>query len=156
MSGSKENMKSRLIKDCLGIASLVIQGFFIFGTSVSGQGTCSVKTFDVSNVRGKVVSQGRLEEPVSQTKVELFKFGGHEALVQSALTDEKGFFEMNNIKKGTYRLVTWFTVRGQTFLKYDVILNVKRSQEQKTDKSVLIKLSADCFTSDATVIKGGG
>ncbi len=85
-------------------------------TSLSvAQGVCPVTDLKVGKVKGVVMSHGRVEVPIPGTKVELFKLDGNEFLVESTLTNEKGLFAINNISKGKYKLVVWFTIEGQTY-----------------------------------------
>jgi uncharacterized surface anchored protein len=114
------------------------------------QSTCPVTTLSVATVKGKVVSQGKIEVPVSGTKIELFRMND-EALVESVLTDENGFFKIANVKNGKYRLVVWFTIEGATYLKYNLILKVKKNRKEN-NQMVYIRLGMDCFSSDAKLI----
>lgn len=114
------------------------------------QSTCPVKTLNVNEVKGKVVSLGKNEVPVSGTKVELFQLND-DALVKSVLTDEKGFFKIDNVKSGKYRLLVWFTIEGETYLKYNLILKVVENQKEN-NRVVYVRLGMDCFESDAKLI----
>ena len=114
------------------------------------QGTCPITMLTVAGIKGKVVSQGINEVPVVGTKVELFRLND-DVLVESVLTDKEGFFKIKNVKNGKYRLLVWFTIKGETYLKYNVILRVAKS-EKENNQVVYIRLGIDCFDSDAKLI----
>ena len=125
----------------------------IYSLPSFAQGICPITTIKLGRIKGKVVSQGKNEVPISATKVELFNLNENKVLIDSVMTDEKGFFKFDNINKGIYGLTVWFTIKGQTYLKYDVILKVTKNQKEKeNNKMVYVRLGMDCFNSDAKLI----
>jgi hypothetical protein len=123
----------------------------IYSLPSFAQGICPITTIKLGRIKGKVVSQGRNEVPVSATKVELFNLKSNKVLIASVMTDENGFFEFDSIKKGTYGLTAWFTIKEETYLKYAVILKVTKNQKEN-NQMVYIRLGMDCFESDAKLI----
>jgi hypothetical protein len=117
------------------------------------QSICHVVNLRANRVKGRVLSQGRIEEPIRQTRVELKRLDERLSLVTSALTDDSGYFEIKNIRKGEYILVAWFTNEEQTFHKYYMGLQVMKTSDTKSKNLIEIKLGLDCFTSEAKLIK---
>ena len=133
----------------------VLFGFFsLFHSQIMAQGVCPITTLKIGELKGKVVTSGRAEdEPLAQTKVELRRLDENETLVSSAVTDEKGTFEISEIKSGKYRLVVWFILNNQLYFKYYVKLEIKdKLKKAKRKSSILIKLGIDCQSSEASLV----
>ena len=131
--------------------------FPFFPMQVSAQSVCPVTILKTPHVKGQVQSEGRSPSPIASSKVELFAVGAEEELIDTTLTNEKGLFEFRSIKKGEYRLVAWFTVEGSTYLKYEVILKVKKRRVDKRNTPVIsIRLAGDCYGSTAKLVKKFG
>ena len=120
---------------------------------------CPVITLSVNKVQGQInVPDGRKgfpDTPFAHTKVVLSKLGeAGDVLVTTAETDENGFFEMEGISKGEYRLVVHFLVNGTDIMRpFEVILKVKKSKTVKSSKYIYVSLSpASCFETIAKTI----
>lgn len=142
----------KLIRSRNNIFMLLLSSllFIVSSLSAFGQGICHVTTLRLREVTGKVVSQGKQDVPVSGTKVELFRLDD-DVLIKSVTTDEIGLFKIDNVKNGKYRLIVWFTIEGQTYLKYNLILRISKSRKT-SNRMVYVRLGWDCFKSDASLI----
>ncbi len=118
-----------------------------------GQAICPITTLKISGVKGKVLWNDKTVAPITKTKVDLKRLDGEQSLVTSTLTDENGFFEINNLKKGKYGLDVWLYVDEKPYFVYRVALKVTKSNETKVSSLIVAKLGLDCWTSEASVVK---
>lgn len=135
------------------LLSVIFAGY----ASVSVQAMCPIKTLDVKKVQGQVMEMGSdQQDPIAlpNTKVELMWLGNPDVLITTVETDDKGFFEINDIKKGKYRLVVYFIVNGKAVApKYDVILKVEKSNVSKSNQHIYISLAFDCSENIVKLVK---
>ncbi|MGD9562514.1 MAG: carboxypeptidase-like regulatory domain-containing protein [Pyrinomonadaceae bacterium] len=127
--------------------------FAFFVTGTPGQGVCPVKRLSVSEVRGNVLSAGRENPPIPNTKVELFSFGREESLVATTSTDNDGMFSFGKVPTGKYRLVVYFEVDGKEVApKYDSLLLKVKPNQRRTKKLLRIELSTNCHETQVTLV----
>ncbi len=131
-------------------------GFLVTFSSSSSyaQEMCNLVKLKVGKIKGKVVTNDDELYPFSSSQVKLFKVNNRDVLISSTITDKNGFFEIENIDKGEYRLVVWATTeKGLTLFTYDVIIRVdKNNIDKETNQLIYVKLGGDCFDSDAKLI----
>jgi hypothetical protein len=119
------------------IRLLVLFGLFLalLANTSFAQGLCDIKSFALDKIKGKVVSDGpHGYEPIDQAKVELWRVGREDdVLVVSTSSDVAGFFELNNIKRGRYRLQIskWDAGFVMNFAVVNVVKRVKKSDKGK-------------------------
>jgi hypothetical protein len=110
------------------------------------QGMCDYKEFRFETIKGRVMVKGivkpdgsSVDEPLAQAKVELWRTAGvdndneNDALIASTLSDENGYFEINNIKEGLYRLDASKLENGfvRNFVGIKILKKVKKSESGK-------------------------
>ncbi len=117
------------------------------------QAICPLTTLKTDSVRGKVLWNDKTTAPITKTKVELKRFDEEQSLVTSTLTNENGFFEIHNLKKGEYGLDVWLYVDEKSYFVYRVALKVKKSNDAKSNSLIVVKLGLDCWNSEASVMK---
>ncbi len=117
------------------------------------QGICPITTLKINRIQGKVLSNDKLQEPIRQTKVELTRLGETVSLNYSTLTNDSGYFEINNVKKGKYALGVWLTVNEKPYFNYRAAITVKKSNDSKSKDLILVNLGLDCFTSEVSISK---
>ena len=118
-----------------------------------GQAICPITTLKIGGIKGKVLWNDKTAAPITKTKVELKRLDEAQSLVTSILTDENGFFEINNLKKGKYGLDVWLYVDEKPYFVYRVALKITKSNETKSNSLLVVKLGLDCWTSEASVVK---
>jgi hypothetical protein len=140
---------------------LLLLLYFVSSAGPSlAQGICDVKSFRLDKVRGKVVSDGpKGYEPIIRAKVELWRIGGEDeddVLVASTSSDERGLFEINNMKKGLYRLEVSKWESG--FARYVAVVKVvKKVKGPESRKRLVFRLGAEvlkpCGGGDASLVR---
>lgn len=132
--------------------------YFVLAVDSSfAQAMCDIKTFRISNVKGKVVSNGpNGYEPIKQAKVELWLIGKadeDDSLTTSIVSDENGLFEMAHIKRGLYRLEASKYESG--FMRHSSAIRIVR--ESGKGKMLLVRLGVSPMgwegCGDTTLIK---
>lgn len=81
------------------------------------------------------------------------RFDERLSLIKSVLTDDSGYFEIKNIRKGNYFLVVWLTNNEATLHNYYLGLQVMKTNDIKSKNSIEINLGLDCLASEAKTIK---
>lgn len=117
------------------------------------QSMCSITTLKTNSVKGKVLWNDKPAQPIVKTKVELKRLDETQSLVSSVLTDNLGFFEIGNIKKGEYVLDTWLYVDEKPYFAYRIGLKVKKTNDTKSKSLIVVKLGLDCWNSEVSVAK---
>lgn len=118
------------------------------------QALCPIKTLKINHVSGQVHEVGDKHQPVENSRVELFKLRDPESLVRSVRTDLDGYFNIENVDSGKYRLRIHFEVNGEIVApRYDVILSVKKSPFKENYKRLAIILGADCNSSSVEIVR---
>ncbi len=147
-------IKIKLIK----IISVFLFLLIVFSAeSICGnaQDLCPLKTVKLNKIQGKIMAKGSRDKvPLPHTKIELERLGSPVVLVATVETDEEGFFEINNIKKGEYRLVVHYIYNGVVLNpKYNLILKVKKSNADKSKKFLYVELAFDCGNTTVKLVK---
>lgn len=145
---------TRFVRTYIFIATMAFLLFANFAQSFA-QGTCPIKELKVSRIQGVVVSQGREDDPIKDTKIELFRLGNPETLISTTTTDENGYFEIGNAPIGEYRLVVYFMVKGEAVApSYNgLIVSVKKTNAKKSNRFLDIWLGANCFEHQTSIRK---
>lgn len=130
--------------------------FFIFAASElcpAQNAICPITTLKVEQVVGKVVWADNPESPVPNTRIDLVTLGESQEIVDSMETDENGFFEFKDVKKGNYALNIYLIV-GSTEVapRYWVPLKVTRTNSTNSRRHILILRAPDCWDSDAKMV----
>jgi hypothetical protein len=122
-------------------------------TSGHAQGICPIITLKVNRISGKILWNDKNAQPITKTKVELKRLDEKESLTASTITNDLGFFEINNIKTGKYGLDVLLSVDEKPYFVYRIALKVKKSNATKSESIIALKLGLDCFNSEARIIK---
>lgn len=116
--------------------------------SAYAQGICDYKEFRLERIKGRVISNGpKGYEPISQAKVELWRVGvsdKEDKLIISAMSDEDGYFEIDNIKDGVYRLNVSTTTKG-FFSNFAGIKIVKKAKKTERKKLLVFRLGVEAL-----------
>lgn len=139
-------------KDWILLFLIIFLGGILSNSPVFAQDMCHLIELKVHKVKGRVISNDEENNPISSTKVELYKVFDNKSLIDSTITDKNGFFEIDNVKEGEYGLRVWATVEGNTFFKYDLILKVIKSNKKKPSKTIIVQLGVDCHSSSTKLI----
>lgn len=131
--------------------------FFIISASelcLAQNAICPITTLKVKQVVGKVVWADNPESPVSNTRIDLVTLGESQELLESMKTDENGFFEFRDVKKGKYALNVYLLIAGSTEVapRYWVPLKVTRSNSTNSRRHILILRAFDCWDSEAKLV----
>jgi len=118
----------------------------VFGFS---QAICTIRTIEVSSLRGKIVENSRLESPWQNVVVELRSSSERERLISTVTTDEYGIFKFAAVKKGKYFL----EFRTGHFPKYRLVVKTRDSNNYTKGGSFVIKLDSDCGKTEVTLGK---
>jgi hypothetical protein len=141
------------MKKLIFITLLLLLSLTVCSLPNYSQHLCHVINLETNRVKGRVLSQGKTEKPIRQTKVELIRFDERLSFVSSVLTDDTGYFEIKNIRNGGYFLIAWHTNDEEASDKYYVGLQVMKTNDTKSKNLIQIKLGLDCSTSEAKLIK---
>jgi hypothetical protein len=118
----------------------------LFAPLSLAQGICDYIVFRVETIKGRVVSNGpNGYEPIPQAKVELWHTGGadkDDTLIASTLSGDNGYFEINNIKKGLYRLHVSTSLRG-FFDNFAGVKIVKKVKDSEKGKLIVFRLGVE-------------
>ncbi len=125
----------------------------IFTSNAFSQAVCPIKTLKVNKVNGKILLGGKSKEPFPDTKIDLFKFDEKETVISTTATNEDGYFEFDNIKKGKYGLNVHIVINGMSYPPYRAIVKVKKTDSSKLKPSILIIYSGDCWDTEAETVK---
>lgn len=112
------------------------------------QSICDYKEFRLEEIKGRVISDGpKGYEPIPRAKVELWRVGGadeDDVLVASTLSGDNGYFEINSIKRGKYRLEIskWESGFIMNFVGLKV---VKRAKDSERGKGLVFRLGVDAL-----------
>lgn len=115
---------------------------FLSSTQLFGQGMCDVKSFQMSKIKGRVVSDGpNGPEPIENAKIELRKINKNkkDSLVSTFQTDKDGYFEVNKIKNGIYS-ITISKREWKFFDYYFTVTKIKSSNNAETKGLLTIQL----------------
>lgn len=137
----------------LSFSILLVLIVLLLRSASYGQAICPITTLKIGGVKGKVLWNDKTSAPITKTKVELIRLGEEDSLITSTLTDENGFFEINNLKKGKYGLDVWLYVDEKPYFVYRVALKVTKSNAKKSNSLIVVKLGLDCWTSEAGIVK---
>lgn len=137
-----------------------IPGYFgalLILMTITGQvaAMCHLETFSVNKVQGQITQidgrKGFPDPPLSHTKVVLKRLTDEGDIPAGETeSDENGFFEIEAVSKGKYRLTVHIMVNGKNVDRpYDVILKVRKSKAKKSRKFVHVSMSYNCFETTA-------
>ncbi|MCZ2391530.1 MAG: carboxypeptidase-like regulatory domain-containing protein [Acidobacteria bacterium] len=135
---------------------LVVAGIILVWCSVvSGQSICPLETVKVEKIQGRVMIPAEHgSRPLPHTKVEVEKFGNPDRFISAVETDENGMFQIDGIERGEYRLSVRYIVNAIEIVpKFDIILDVERSDVSKSNKFLSVLLTYDCAENQVKVIK---
>jgi len=128
---------------------VVLVTFSVLSISTPAQGVCPVRRFKLERLSGYVLDNGSQRIPVPETRVELLRTSDDE-LVKSVLTDARGFFQFDQVRKGEYRLRTSFIVKGNEIApRFDVVVKVTKTNAGRASTHLEVRLGPDCFKSEA-------
>ncbi len=125
----------------------------IFTSNAFSQAVCPIKTLKVNKVNGKILLGVKSKIPYSNAGIFLFKLDDVETIVSTTTTNEEGYFEFDNIKKGKYGFKFDVIFDGMLYRPYRAIVKVKKTDSSKLKPSILIIYSGDCWDTEAETVK---
>ena len=144
----------------------IIVGILIIGIypNLRAQDVCRMRTVKLDRVQGQIFLDPPTNDDAEVTKsqnkltqeyrLELVALEKPESRVGSATADDDGYFAVEGVRKGKYRLRAYYYLNGENVIPYyDLILKIRKTNKVKSSKYVRIDLETDCNATLVSILK---